>query len=332
MRLPKNDERLERRTSRRQQQIEVRPFRLQRRPRSTPRLFALLLLIGLLLPRGAGAAEFFVEMFSGAFLPQSLQVQAGDTVTWLWVAGDHQLMSGVPGGTPGTPDEPGAFFSATIDSQNLSFSYTFLGPAGTIAFHDANNPTQIGFVQVLGDELTFDVAVLDNVFEPETVEVFEGDSIRWVHEPMEMPHTVTSGLSSNPANNPGALFDEISSDQDPIFVYTFDDPGDFPYFCIPHEFLDMVGLIRVQDRFIRGDANRDGTVEIADPITVLGVLFQGMAPSNCPDASDANDDGSVDVGDVIWTLAYLFSGGAPPSSPFPAEGPDRTEDALLCFP
>jgi len=271
-------------------------------------------------------------MFSGAFLPQNLQVQAGDMVTWLWVAGDHQLLSGVPGGTPGTPDEPGALFSVPVNSQNLSFSYTFLGPAGTVPFHDANNPSQIGFVQVLGDELTFDVAVLDNVFEPETVEVFEGDSIRWVHEPMEMPHTVTSGLSSDPANNPGALFDEISTDQNPIFVYTFNDPGDCPYFCIPHEILAMVGLIRVQDRFIRGDANRDGTVEIADPITVLGVLFQGIIPSSCPDASDANDDGTVDIGDVIWTLAYLFSGGAPPASPFPAEGPDRTEDALLCFP
>ena len=50
--------------------------------------------------------EFTVEMFSSAFLPSSVTVQAGDDVVWAWRAGDHTVTSGVPGGAPGTPDEP----------------------------------------------------------------------------------------------------------------------------------------------------------------------------------------------------------------------------------
>lgn len=295
-------------------------------------LAAILPLAAPLSPRRAEGAEHFIEMYAGAFLPQNLQILAGDSVTWVWVAGTHVVTSGVPGGLPGTIDEPGALFSAPVDALHPSYSRVFPGPAGTVSFHDSLSPAQIGFIQVLGDELTFDVSVLDNVFEPELLEIFAGDSVAWVHEPMEMQHTVTSGLSSDPGDDPGALFDEVSSDSQPIFVFTFAAAGDVPYFCIPHELLGMTGLIRVQERFIRGDANRDGAVEIADPITTLGVLFQGVVADPCPDAADANDDGVTDIADVIWTLAYLFSGGPAPAAPFPAEGPDRTADGLLCSP
>ena len=146
---------------------------------------------------------------------------------------------------------------------------------------------------------------------------------------MEMLHTVTSGASSDPADNPGALFNEISSDSSPIFEYLFADAGLFPYHCIPHEGLGMLGTIVVQDRFIRGDGNRDGGITIADPISTLDHLFGGV-PTLCADAHDANDDGNVDIGDVIYVLSYVFSGGPAPLAPFPDEGPDRTGDALRC--
>lgn len=298
------------------------------------RLLGIALCLGAVLSAGSGSAsaeEFFVEMFDGAFLPSNLTVTAGDTVTWVWIAGDHIVSSGVPNGTPGTPDEPGALFEAPVNAANPSFSHVFPGPAGTVSFFDTLNPGQVGFVQVLGDALTFDVAVLDNVYEPEFLEIFAGDSVRWVHEPMEMFHTITSGLSSDPVDDPGALFDEPSSDANPIFVYLFPDPGEVPYFCIPHEALGMTGLVRVQARFVRGDANGDGLLGIADAISSLGVLFQGQPGSGCADASDANDDGAHDLGDVIWTLAHLFTGGAPPPAPYPSAGPDRTADPLLCL-
>ena len=94
------------------------------RPRSLFGVTALLLVVHLFAPARAQGAEFFVEMFSGAFLPQNVTVQAGDTVTWVHVAGSHVVTSGTPGGTPGTIDEPGALFQGPVDAQNPTFSYT----------------------------------------------------------------------------------------------------------------------------------------------------------------------------------------------------------------
>jgi hypothetical protein len=90
-----------------------------------------------------------------------------------------------------------------------------------------------------------------------------------------------------------------------------------------------------QEPFIRGDANRDSSVDIGDPIAALEVLYFGgeeVVPLFCEDAADANDDGHLDVSDPIYTLWYLFGGGSPPPPPFPDPGRDPTEDGLRCPP
>jgi hypothetical protein len=83
-------------------------------------------------------------------------------------------------------------------------------------------------------------------------------------------------------------------------------------------------------RFIRGDADASGTVDIADPILLLGVLFTGDPPAGCDDASDANDDGRLSVTDPIVLLLYLFQGGRVLPDPAEACGVDPTEDGLGC--
>ena len=82
--------------------------------------------------------------------------------------------------------------------------------------------------------------------------------------------------------------------------------------------------------FRRGDANADGTLDIADPITVRDYLFAGGPGLSCLKSADSNDDGTVDIADVIYLLAYLFAGGSPPYAPFTQCGLDQTEDGLSC--
>ncbi|MGE3166939.1 MAG: hypothetical protein AB7O52_18700 [Planctomycetota bacterium] len=82
--------------------------------------------------------------------------------------------------------------------------------------------------------------------------------------------------------------------------------------------------------FIRGDANGDEKVNVADAIFELDILFSNAPPAPCADATDANDDGSLNIADPIYTLGYLFDGGTPPPPPFPTRGPDPTADALNC--
>ncbi len=83
-------------------------------------------------------------------------------------------------------------------------------------------------------------------------------------------------------------------------------------------------------RFLRGDSNDDGQVDVSDAVAVLGYLFQGGEAPYCADASDANDDGEINIGDPILMLRSLFQGTARISAPYPRAGYDRTPDELDC--
>ncbi len=74
--------------------------------------------------------------------------------------------------------------------------------------------------------------------------------------------------------------------------------------------------------FIRGDANSDVLVDIADPIAVLNYQFSyGFEPPSCLVACDVNLDDWVDISDAIYLLRFLFEPSMPPPPhPFPAPG------------
>ena len=84
-------------------------------------------------------------------------------------------------------------------------------------------------------------------------------------------------------------------------------------------------------QFLRGDANGDTALDIADGVSILGYLFSGGARPYCLDAADTDDDGSVDISDPIFLLGHLFLGGR--RMPAPGSmilGSDPTADALYC--
>lgn len=90
------------------------------------------------------------------------------------------------------------------------------------------------------------------------------------------------------------------------------------------------GLIdSCSSEFIRGDANLDNSVDLADAISVLSHLF-GSNQLSCHDACDANDDGSVDISDPITLLDYLFGGLSALAPPFDICGGDPTLDSQRC--
>jgi len=84
--------------------------------------------------------------------------------------------------------------------------------------------------------------------------------------------------------------------------------------------------------FVRGDANRDNRLSIADMTEILAVLFQGKPKPPCEDRLDADDDGKVSVTDALYLGLSLFQHGPPPPAPFPQSGFDPTEDSLPCLP
>ena len=92
--------------------------------------------------------------------------------------------------------------------------------------------------------------------------------------------------------------------------------------------LGWSSTLTAQGEFVRGDANTDDTINIADGIASLEYLFAGNV-QYCADAMDIDDDGAVNIADPIALFAYLFSAGPPPAAPQVC-GPDPTPDNLDC--
>ena len=71
-------------------------------------------------------------------------------------------------------------------------------------------------------------------------------------------------------------------------------------------------------KFIRGDANNDARVDIADGIWIVNTLFYSGPATVCKAAADANGDGKRDVADAMYVFQYELQPGATPSKLFPA--------------
>ncbi|MEM7263484.1 MAG: right-handed parallel beta-helix repeat-containing protein [Planctomycetota bacterium] len=78
--------------------------------------------------------------------------------------------------------------------------------------------------------------------------------------------------------------------------------------------------------YIRGDANQDARVDLADGIFVLSVSFAGEGAFLCEAAADSNGDETTDVADALFIFNYQLLGGPAPSAPFPDCGTSDASD------
>jgi len=144
---------------------------------------------------------------------------------------------------------------------------------------------------------THNVAVSCCTFSPSYLEINQGDTVIWTSDGF-VSHSVTSGKSSAPADSPGALFDAaLPFGGMPTFSFTFTNAGNVPYFCRPHEFVQMKGTIVV--RCTSPDtANRAGNVDTGlggiGPSDVLTVNGSAGTPPNREVIVTAN--ASVSIG------------------------------------
>ncbi len=90
---------------------------------------------------------------------------------------------------------------------------------------------------------THQVDVRNFDFVPSSLTIQAGDSVHWTW--VEGSHTVTSGNDSADPNV-GDLFDVSVNSGNPEFGYRFNQAGQYPYFCRPHEALGMKGMITVE--------------------------------------------------------------------------------------
>ena len=65
-------------------------------------------------------------------------------------------------------------------------------------------------------------------------------------------------------------------------------------------------------RYITGDANGDGTINVGDVVYLVTYLYKNGPAPDPLEAGDANCDGTVNVGDVVYLVNYLYKGGPAP--------------------
>jgi len=88
-------------------------------------------------------------------------------------------------------------------------------------------------------------------YDPDTVRVHVDETVRWKNSSMIM-HTVTADpekatmAESVKLPDQAAPFDSGNMDPDETFEHTFDVPGTYRYFCIPHEGAKMYGTVIVE--------------------------------------------------------------------------------------
>lgn len=101
----------------------------------------------------------------------------------------------------------------------------------------------------------YEVSMIENVFVPETLSIVTGDTVMWINNG-SINHTSTSGTncSADGLWNSGLIAPGNS------FSFAFDSAADYPYFCIPHCNLGMIGLISVLESGIEIDGTDSSSV------------------------------------------------------------------------
>jgi len=110
-----------------------------------------------------------------------------------------------------------------------------------------------------GQEVT--VRMEDNFFDQANITVEPGTTVTWVQSGNN-PHTTTSY---------DGLWDSgmIEGGSGGTFSYTFEEPGRYDYFCIPHESMGMIGSVTVSDATATASRTATATAAASPTATAL---------------------------------------------------------------
>ena len=149
-------------------------------------------------------------------------------------------------------------------------------------------------VAELSAQTTHDVQMIGASFSPANITIQQGDIIKWTNN-SGLFHTSTSGAGCVA----DGLWTSVLLPPLATFQFTFNNAGAFPYYCIPHCLIGMVGAVTVQA------APADCVLNC--PAADGGVIAAGAGPSN--KSPDLDGDGQVALVDVS-----IFAAAFPPNA------------------
>lgn len=138
----------------------------------------------------------------------------------------------------------------------------------------------------------------------------------------------------------------LGEDRPMEIVFVVNGDGVSPDFAAEKSVILLGVPDEVIPSFIRGDANNDSQVNIADGIWIVQMMFYGGRVTSCRPAADANNDGNVSISDALYIINYQLQPGStnfplynPPPGPYPECGTVETvtvedcpEGSHVCFP
>lgn len=238
------------------------------------------------------------------------------------VSVDHELLECV-GVTPG-PDvaalnggEGPEFLNYNLNDQNIDGAVTGVS---------------VGAVVQLG---------------PPGTEVLSLGSGATIHLDSITVRSLVSLVGDESREAPIAYVDITLGEDRPMeILFVVDGNGVVPDFAADKSVILQGVPVPVNPSFIRGDANNDSQVNIADGIWIVQMMFYNGQMTACLPAADANNDGKLSISDALYILNYRLQPGStnfalydPPEGPYPECGSvegitteDCPEGSHICFP
>ena len=169
-------------------------------------------------------------------------------------------------------------------------------------------------------QCTIHYILLDSLkFKPQVETVGVGEQVCWIHIDPLCPspcfHTTTSD---------SGVWNSDTMFTNDTFCFIFNNPGVYPYHCIPHQIDGMVGTILACSA-IPGDANASGNLTLGDIIATVNYIFNKAGCNPTPSCwlsgllcrGDWNGSGTVSLSDVIRGVNYIFNKPGGPWNPVP---------------
>ncbi len=103
-------------------------------------------------------------------------------------------------------------------------------------------PEVVATDQVTIPDGAWDPANAATAYSPGVIEVAQGTTVTWTNDDTVV-HTVTAGDSDGRIGTPSGLFGSGDMAPGESFSFTFDEVGEFTYYCVPHPW--MVGTVVV---------------------------------------------------------------------------------------
>lgn len=191
-------------------------------------------------------SKFVIEASNTKFSPNELTVSVGDTVVWNNIQGYHNVNA-----TQATyPLNPESFGNSPGNGWTFQHVFTIEGT------YDYQCDPHVGLgmvgkIHVTANHNKYVVEVTRNVFTPDELKIYPGDTVEWRN--LDGYHNVNGTQATYPLN-PESFGNSPGNGW--TLTHVFLTPGKYDYRCDPHFGLGMTGKIEVMDNEMNDDTTK----------------------------------------------------------------------------